>query len=114
MVEWGIQPELLQQGLEALGLLSIGLGMAFRKNIRHEVKERQEGTCDCCGEFVGIQNLQTHHRVPESLGGASSRIQNAVGVCQDCHRQLDEEAFRGVIYPQVHDDDKYYPQGNGL
>lgn len=111
MVEWGLQPEQMQYAQEALGLAV--LAMAFGKSVRLEGKRRQAGFCDCCGNYVGVQGLQAHHRHPESLGGSGS-IENLVGVCQDCHTQLDEEAFAGEIYPQVHTKDKYYPQGNGL
>lgn len=115
MVEWGIQPEYIQEGMQTLGLLSIGLGMAFRRSIREEVRQRQEGCCDACGEFVGNGNLQTHHRKPESWGGSSNRIENAVGLCGSCHAEVDREIFeQNQMYPQVHDEKNYYPQGNGL
>lgn len=107
MVEYGFTPEHTEVISHAIGLMAIA--MAFRKEIRFEVRKRQKGICDCCGEFAP---LQVHHRKPESLGGASSKIENAVGVCQECHRQLDIEAFAGIIYPQVHTKDGYYPQGN--
>lgn len=91
-------------------IATLGLAMAFSKDIRKEVKRRQRGRCDCCGEHAP---LQTHHRIPESLGGPNA-IENAVGVCQECHRDLDREAFSGMIYPQVHTPARYIPQGNQL
>lgn len=90
---------------EAIGLLA--LAMAFRKSIRHEVRRRQEGMCDSCGAHVG-GGLQTHHRRPESLGGTSERIDNAIGLCPSCHKKADELAFRGVLYPQKHTDAGYF------
>lgn len=109
--EHGITLEHVQHMSQAAFGLAV-LAMAFRKDIRYEVRRRQGNICDCCGEKV--DKLQTHHRRPESLGGASSRIENAVGVCQDCHKVLDVEAFQGTLYPQVHTQKEYYPQGNGL
>lgn len=90
---------------EAIGLLA--LAMAFRKSIRHEVRARQEGMCDSCGARVGGQ-LQTHHIIPESLGGTSERIENAVGLCESCHKKADDLAFRGVLYPRKHTDAGYF------
>lgn len=103
MVEWSQQPELLQQGLEALGLLA--LGMAFRRSIRREVYDSQGGRCAECGEE--FCKLETHHRLPRALGGPDT-IDNAVGLCgpppegNGCHQEADRLAFQGIIYPQVH------------
>lgn len=111
MIEHGYNPEVHKIALDALGLLA--LAMAFRKDIRHEVRRRQRNICDSCGEHYSP--LQTHHRRPESLGGASSRIENAVGLCQDCHKEIDQETFAtGRLYPQVHTQEGYYPQGNNI
>ena len=111
MIEQGIRIENIHEVQTALGLIAIA--MAFRKDIRFEVRKRQKNICDCCGEkYVP---LQTHHRQPESLGGASSKIENAVGLCNTCHKEVDIETFTtGRQYPQVHTRDSYYPQGNGL
>lgn len=107
----GSRPEIVQIASETLGLLAIA--MAFRKEVRFEVRKRQENVCDCCGE-VYIP-LQTHHRKPECEGGSSEKIENAVGLCNTCHKAIDEETFkRGIRYPQVHTQDRYFPQGNGL
>jgi len=94
----------LQQSMQELGLLA--LGMAFRRAIKHEVRTRQEGRCDNCGAAVGT-GLQTHHIKPESLGGSSERIENAVGLCQNCHKTADDLAFKGVLYPQRHNQSGY-------
>lgn len=94
----------LSYSIEAIGL--VALGMAFRKAIRHEVRARQEGRCDNCGALVG-GGLQTHHIKPESLGGTSERIENAVGLCHNCHKVADNLAFKGVLYPQRHNDEGY-------
>lgn len=94
--------------MAALGLVAVG--MAFRKAIRHEVRARQEGRCDNCGALVG-GGLQTHHRYPESLGGTSERIDNAVGLCHSCHKKADDLAFKGVLYPQVHTANGYRQNG---
>jgi len=94
--------------IQILGHHGVGLAilaMAFSRAIRKEVRRRQSGICDRCGEN---DFLQVHHRIPESLNG-SEDITNAVGVCRKCHRELDREAFMGFIYHQVHDEDGYYP-----
>lgn len=112
MVEHGIHVESISfQEVMTYATALSALAMAFRKEIRFEVRKRQSGRCDCCGEHAP---LQVHHRKPESLGGASSKIENAVGVCQSCHKELDVEAFRGNLYPQVHIQAGYFPQGNGV
>jgi len=110
MVEHGFTPEHAQIVNEA-GLALMLYGMAFRREIREQVRQRQKGICDCCGEK---DFLQTHHIKPESLGGTSRRIDNAAGLCQSCHKEIDKETFAGRAYPQVHTDERYYPQGNGL
>jgi predicted restriction endonuclease len=93
--------------LQTTGLLA----MAFSRRVRREVYERQHGNCDCCGEHR--DRLQTHHRLPHREGGPDE-IENAVGLCQTCHLELDRETFIHLIYPQVHTEDRYYPHGNGL
>lgn len=91
-------PEVLTYTLEAsMGLLT--LAMAFSKSIKKEVYEKQKGNCADCGEHY--PRLQTHHRVPHSLGGPDT-IENAVGLCQDDHRVADRLAFQGIIHPQIH------------
>lgn len=106
MIEYGYSPELQQQvAIEAIGLMA--LAMAFRKKVRFEVRKRQEGMCDNCGAYIG-GGLQVHHRRPESLGGSSEKIENAVGLCPSCHREADELAFQGVLYPQRHTDAGYF------
>lgn len=109
LYEFNLTQEDMYTAIQAVGLL--GIAMAFRKEVRFEVRRRQQGICDSCGQPAP---LQTHHIRPESLGGSSEKIENAVGLCQDCHREIDEETFRGTRYPQVHTKDKYYPQGNGI
>lgn len=93
------------------GLAMLHFAMAFRKEIRYEVRRRQGGVCDSCGQQAP---LQTHHIKPESKNGSSTKIENAVGLCQDCHKEIDQETFKGREYNQVHTKDKYYPQGNGI
>lgn len=110
MVEWGIQPEQAQISMQALGLLS--LAMAFRRQVKEEVRRRQDNICDSCGEQV--DQLSVHHIKPESWGGSSGNIANGVGLCRNCHDEVDRETFDGNPYPQVHDERNYYPQGNGL
>ena len=78
-------------------------------NDKEVVRNRQQGVCDCCGEFT--RQLQVHHRMPRALKGTND-LTNYVGVCPECHEELNREAFQGLIYPQVHWREGYYPQGN--
>jgi len=111
MVEMGIPQEAVYVMRGLVGAAT--LAMAFRKEVRFEVRRRQGNICDCCGE--AYTPLQTHHRKPECEGGSSERIENAVGLCNSCHKVIDDETFkRGIRYPQVHTRERYYPQGNGL
>lgn len=112
--------ELLHQlDIQTVTMQMVGLSavaMAFGRRVKEEVRQRQSNRCDCCGEEVCM--LQIHHRIPRALQG-SNQIENAVGVCGErdanqCHQELDREAFAGQVYPQVHTKEKYYPQGNGL
>jgi len=91
--------------------------MSFSKEVKREVARRQKNECDCCGET--FSSLQVHHIRPESMGGSSTNIENAVGLCGErdnaCHQEIDRETIvDGRPYPQVHTQEKYYPQGNGL
>ena len=81
--------------------LSLGLyAMAFSEGVRNRVREAQQGVCHSCQQFVG--KLQIHHRVPQCMDG-SDDIENAVGLCEDCHHEADWQALKaGVIYPQVY------------
>lgn len=82
------------------GIALISLAMAFPVSVRKEVYKRQKGRCDACGDH--FEKLQTHHRVPHSLGG-SDTIDNAVGLCPQDHAEADRLAFQGIIYPQRHE-----------
>lgn len=63
----------------------------FNGRLTDSVKERQRNRCAHCGEKC--KNLQVHHRVPKSWGGAPSR-DNAEGLCPKCHKLADEMALR--------------------
>lgn len=111
MVEYGITPEHATiVTTEAMAMMFYA--MAFSRAVREEVRKRQGSRCDSCDEKE--TPLPVHHKVPRSLGGSSTNIENAVGLCSDCHPVIDDETFGGREYPQVHTKEKYYPQGNGL
>lgn len=78
--------------LHCIGLA--GLGFAFSTKIRHEVRERQKGVCAMCGQSAF---LQIHHIVPQCQEGPDV-IENAIGLCEDCHREADFEALKLHIY----------------
>lgn len=96
-----ISPEVahhIEYGVE-LGLLAF----AFSKTIREEVIRRQYGLCDMCKLPA---RLQVHHRVPHCQKGEDT-IDNAVGLCEACHKTVDYEALHaGIIYPQRHYSDE--------
>lgn len=117
MVDHGFTPEVAHAAVasvEAMGVLFYA--MAFNREVKRKVRERQKNVCDCCGTEVCL--LQVHHRRPESMGGSSTNIENAVGLCGEkdngCHQEVDRETFEGREYPQVHTQERYFPQGNGL
>lgn len=113
MVEQGFTPEVAHTAIasvEAMGMMFYA--MAFTKQIKDEVRRRQKNRCDSCGEEE--VPLPIHHREPESRGGSSTNIENAVGLCSECHPEIDAETFGGRGYPQTHTRGEYFPQGNGL
>lgn len=111
MIEHGFTPEQVQYVSQATYGLLI-LGMAFSRAVRAEVRRRQGNRCDSCGEKQ--IPLPVHHIVPASHNGSSIDIENAAGLCDECHQEIDNETFGGRRYPQVHTRERYYPQGNGL
>lgn len=113
MLEYGFTPEsahAVVASTEAMALMFVA--MAFTRPVKEEVRRRQANKCDSCGEEQ--IPLPIHHRRPESRGGSSVNIENAVGLDDDCHQEIDRETFDGRTYPQVHTKERYYPQGNGL
>ncbi len=59
-----------------------------------EVLERANGNCEKCMQpapFLrasdGTPYLECHHKVPLSKGGEDT-VENAIGVCPNCHREL--------------------------
>lgn len=61
------------------------------QNVVAYVEERANGVCELCGSpapFLrpkGIPYLEVHHIQPLSEGGADT-IENAAGICPNCHR----------------------------
>ena len=66
----------------------------FKRNKR-AVRKEQEGRCDWCGKKV--KKLQIHHIIPQRMKGKDTR-ENAVGLCEDCHRYWDDLSFQGIFY----------------
>ena len=54
------------------------------KKIRKEGKERDSYTCQICGS---TENVEGHHVVDYSFGGASDS-NNIVTLCPSCHRKV--------------------------
>jgi 5-methylcytosine-specific restriction endonuclease McrA len=78
--------------------------------VRAWVLQTARGRCELCekpGPFVlgtGESYLEVHHVVFLSLGG-SDTVENAVGVCPNCHRHLhlgtDADDQREALYKKV-------------
>jgi 5-methylcytosine-specific restriction endonuclease McrA len=102
--------EMIRQPEVSVSLATLGLlAMAFSKTVREEVRRRQGWMCDATGKFT--EQLQIHHRLPHCRGGDDT-IENAVGLCPEAHHEADMLAIKaGVIYPQRHWKDGYYPEG---
>jgi len=84
----------LKIGVSALALYTISF-LAFSKELKEQVRKEQEGRCDWCGKKV--KKLQIHHIIPQRMKGSDTR-ENAVGLCEDCHRYWDELSLQGVFY----------------
>jgi uncharacterized protein with PIN domain len=85
---------ILEAGIIAFGLYSISL-LAFSKELKEQVRKEQGGRCDWCGKKVS--KLQIHHIIPQRMRGKDTR-DNAVGLCEDCHRYWDELSFQKIFY----------------
>jgi Restriction endonuclease len=85
---------ILEVGIIALALYGLNF-LAFSKELKEQVRKEQEGRCDWCGKKV--KKLQIHHIIPQSMGGSDTR-ENAVGLCEDCHRHWDKLSFQGIFY----------------
>jgi 5-methylcytosine-specific restriction endonuclease McrA len=89
MIERLINPEYLYL-ITGLGLLSL----AFSKSVRNEINKRQKGRCAICGNY---RYLHIHHIIPRCQNGADE-IENAVGLCNECHKESDRLALVAHIY----------------
>lgn len=71
------------------------LSTAFKRNpdVVVEVLERAAGRCEKCGQAAPFKRksdstpyLEVHHRIPLAKGGDDT-IENAIGLCPNCHRE---------------------------
>jgi uncharacterized protein with PIN domain len=85
---------ILEIGFTALALYGLSF-LAFSKELKEQVRKEQGGRCDWCGKKVG--KLQIHHIIPQRMKGPDIR-ENAVGLCEDCHRYWDELSFERIFY----------------
>jgi len=72
----------------------VGIGFAFSNAVKHEVRRRQKGICSMCGQRAF---LQVHHIIPQCQDGLDE-IENAIGLCEECHNEADFEALKLHIY----------------
>jgi uncharacterized protein with PIN domain len=85
---------ILEVGFTSLALYGLSF-LAFSKELKRQVRKEQGGRCDWCGKKV--KKLQIHHIIPQRMNGKDTR-DNAVGLCEDCHRYWDELSFQGIFY----------------
>jgi uncharacterized protein with PIN domain len=86
--------KIVEFGFTIFSLYAISL-LAFPKELKEQVRKEQGGRCDWCGKKV--KKLQIHHIIPQRMRGKDTR-ENAVGLCDDCHRYWDELSFEKIFY----------------
>jgi len=89
-----------------LGLLYLASFGAFGNRVKDQVREQQNGDCGDCGKHVG-KNLSVHHKIPDNafkrqgIEGTDG-IENAVGLCRQCHNYWDHLMItQKIIFPGV-------------
>ena len=60
--------------------------------MRHELIERQNGTCLYCGTSIGMKSCELDHIIPRATGGGNRR-DNLVAVCRECNGEKDKLPF---------------------
>jgi uncharacterized protein with PIN domain len=85
---------ILEIGITAFALYGLSF-LAFSNELKEQVRKEQGGRCDWCGKKV--KKLQIHHIIPQRMKGKDTR-ENAVGLCDDCHRYWDDLSFQGIFY----------------
>jgi len=85
---------ILEVGFTAFALYGLSF-LAFSNELKERVRKEQGGRCDWCGKKV--KKLQIHHIIPQRMKGKDTR-ENAVGLCDDCHRYWDELSFEKIFY----------------
>ena len=66
----------------------------FSSGVKREVREEQDNKCAVTHKKG---KLQVHHCLPESLGGANTKI-NAIALSPRIHAMADKLAFQGLTY----------------
>jgi hypothetical protein len=81
----------------------------FPITVRRKAYDETNYTCEECGfEFrkrgsgKGVQGVEPHHKLPESMGGSNKR-ENLVVLCgpegRDCHEKYDKLAIdQGILW----------------
>ena len=85
---------ILRLSMNALFLYTLSF-LAFSRKIKQQVIKEQKGRCDYCG--IKPKKLEIHHIIPKRMGG-SDEINNAVGLCPNCHQLWDELTFQKIFY----------------
>jgi len=79
----------LEIGISALALYGLSF-LAFPRELKERVRREQGGVCAWCGQKT--KKLTIHHIIPQAMGG-SDIIENAIGLCRNCHNYWDRLAF---------------------
>lgn len=72
----------------------------MNKQLRQEVRERDEHECKFC---ESEENLHTHHIVPRKAGG-SDKKENLMTVCASCHKVI--ENSQGQALKRIKNEEK--------
>lgn len=59
----------------------------FNHYERTVIWRNQNRSCDRCGDQIAFEELKAHHVQPHSQGGETT-LENAQGLCSDCHNEV--------------------------
>lgn len=93
---------------------SIG-DVAWDRRARH-VRERDEYTCQLCGEQDSDRDLDVHHIIPVASGGTNDPV-NLMSLCGSCHKTVEtytEQYVDTHLFSPVGDNAEVLPEsGDG-
>jgi len=85
---------------ESHPLYSEGGSKGFTKSERLKIFERDNFTCQDCGDDIG-GNLNAHHIIPVSESEElSNDVDNGITLCIECHANRHDEPIRSLVLAQ--------------